>query len=244
MARRIEDVGFDAIWLGDHLLYRWPGVPEARGPWEVWTMLAGDRGVDEPGHDRATRRLDQLPRPGDARQAGRRRSTRSAAGAWSWDSGAGWNETEYRAFGFPFDHRISRFEEAFTIIRTLLSRRLRSTSTARSTRSATASCCRDSTRPGGPPLLLGSSGERMLRICRALCRRAGMPGTTRPAIDAGRRRSAAGRRSMPRRSWPAAEPADIERSVAVLVQLPGGTGRFQGGYSADRDRAAQRARPR
>ena len=34
--------------------------------------------------------------------------------------GAGWNETEFRAFGFPFDHRVDRFEEAFTIIRTLL----------------------------------------------------------------------------------------------------------------------------
>ena len=34
--------------------------------------------------------------------------------------GAGWNEPEYRAYGFPFDHRVSRFEEAFTIIRTLL----------------------------------------------------------------------------------------------------------------------------
>ena len=34
--------------------------------------------------------------------------------------GAGWNEREYRAFGFPFDHRVSRFAEAFTIIRTLL----------------------------------------------------------------------------------------------------------------------------
>ena len=34
--------------------------------------------------------------------------------------GAGWNDVEFAAFGFPFDHRISRFEEAFTIIRTLL----------------------------------------------------------------------------------------------------------------------------
>ena len=34
--------------------------------------------------------------------------------------GAGWNEREYRAFGFPYDQRVSRFEEAFTIIRTLL----------------------------------------------------------------------------------------------------------------------------
>src|SRR5476649_2934761 len=40
MARRIEDVGYDAVWVGDHLLYRWPGIAAARGPWECWTMLA------------------------------------------------------------------------------------------------------------------------------------------------------------------------------------------------------------
>ncbi len=50
----------------------------------------------------------------------RPRSTRSAAAASILGLGAGWNETEFRAFGFPFDHRIDRFEEAFTIIRTLL----------------------------------------------------------------------------------------------------------------------------
>ena len=34
--------------------------------------------------------------------------------------GAGWNEPDYTAYGFPYDHRVSRFEEAFTIIRRLL----------------------------------------------------------------------------------------------------------------------------
>jgi len=34
--------------------------------------------------------------------------------------GAGWNETEFRAFGIPFDRLVSRFEEAFEIIRRLL----------------------------------------------------------------------------------------------------------------------------
>jgi alkanesulfonate monooxygenase SsuD/methylene tetrahydromethanopterin reductase-like flavin-dependent oxidoreductase (luciferase family) len=34
--------------------------------------------------------------------------------------GAGWNETEYRAFGFPYDHRVSRFEESFEIVRRTL----------------------------------------------------------------------------------------------------------------------------
>ena len=34
--------------------------------------------------------------------------------------GAGWNEREYRAFGFPFERRVARFAEALTIISTLL----------------------------------------------------------------------------------------------------------------------------
>lgn len=34
--------------------------------------------------------------------------------------GAGWNDVEFRAFGLPFDRRVSRFAEAFEIIRRLL----------------------------------------------------------------------------------------------------------------------------
>ena len=34
--------------------------------------------------------------------------------------GAGWPEPEYAAFGLPYERRVSRFEEAFTIIRALL----------------------------------------------------------------------------------------------------------------------------
>src|SRR5689334_25124090 len=39
MARAAEDAGFDTIWLGDHLLYRYADG-STRGPWEVWTLLA------------------------------------------------------------------------------------------------------------------------------------------------------------------------------------------------------------
>ena len=34
--------------------------------------------------------------------------------------GAGYHKAEYDAFGYPHDHRASRFEEAFTIIHDLL----------------------------------------------------------------------------------------------------------------------------
>src|SRR4051812_40796730 len=77
--------------------------------------------------------------------------------------GAGWNETEFRAFGFPFDHRISRFEEAFTIIRTLL----REGSIDFDGRFFQARDCELLPRPsraGGPPLMVGSVGPRMLEI--------------------------------------------------------------------------------
>src|SRR3972149_4776868 len=39
MIRAIEDLGFDSIWLGEHLLYRWPDRV-SRGPWEAWTLMA------------------------------------------------------------------------------------------------------------------------------------------------------------------------------------------------------------
>ena len=45
MARLAEQVGFDSVWLGDHLLYDLAVGP--RGPWEVWTSLAAIGRVDE-----------------------------------------------------------------------------------------------------------------------------------------------------------------------------------------------------
>src|SRR5689334_95167 len=39
MAPAAEEVGFDSIWVNDHLLYRNDGGAE-RGPWESWTLLS------------------------------------------------------------------------------------------------------------------------------------------------------------------------------------------------------------
>jgi alkanesulfonate monooxygenase SsuD/methylene tetrahydromethanopterin reductase-like flavin-dependent oxidoreductase (luciferase family) len=144
--------------------------------------------------------------------------------------GAGWNEVEYRAFGFPFDHRVSRFEEAFTIIRTLL----REGSIDFAGQFYQARDCElvpRGPRPGGPPLMVGSIGERMLAITAPHVDAwnawydwfGNVPEGLVPlnaAVDEAAR--AAGR-----------SPAAIARTAAVLVQLPGGSGRVQG----DRPRA-------
>jgi alkanesulfonate monooxygenase SsuD/methylene tetrahydromethanopterin reductase-like flavin-dependent oxidoreductase (luciferase family) len=118
MARAAEEVGFDSVWMGDHLLYRDPGDPE-RGPWDAWTILAGLASV-------TTRtRLGPLVAclafhpPGlVARMAAT--VNEIAAGRFVLGVGAGWNEAEFRAFGIPFDHLASRFEASFDVVRRLL----------------------------------------------------------------------------------------------------------------------------
>jgi alkanesulfonate monooxygenase SsuD/methylene tetrahydromethanopterin reductase-like flavin-dependent oxidoreductase (luciferase family) len=34
--------------------------------------------------------------------------------------GSGWHDPEYEAFGYPTDHKVSRFEESLTVIRSLI----------------------------------------------------------------------------------------------------------------------------
>jgi alkanesulfonate monooxygenase SsuD/methylene tetrahydromethanopterin reductase-like flavin-dependent oxidoreductase (luciferase family) len=75
--------------------------------------------------------------------------------------GAGWNRTEFEAFGLPFDRRVTRFEEAFAIIRGLLAGE-RVTLDGRFHRAADAVLLPAPARR--PPLMIGSDGERMLRI--------------------------------------------------------------------------------
>jgi probable F420-dependent oxidoreductase len=119
MARAAEEVGFDSIWVGDHHLYRMDGESE-RGPWEAWTLLAALAAVTE--------RIELGPlvaclsfhQPGMlARMAATVHEV--SGGRLVLGVGAGWNRAEFDAFGIPFDHRASRFEESFEIVRRLLS---------------------------------------------------------------------------------------------------------------------------
>jgi alkanesulfonate monooxygenase SsuD/methylene tetrahydromethanopterin reductase-like flavin-dependent oxidoreductase (luciferase family) len=117
-AHAAEEVGFDSIWVGDHLLYRGDGRPE-RGPWECWTLLAGLAAI--------TQRVTLGPLVACAAFHPPALLAKMAAtvadisgGRFRLALGAGWNEPEFNAFGLPFDHRVSRFEESFTIVRRLL----------------------------------------------------------------------------------------------------------------------------
>lgn len=118
MAQAAEASGFDSVWVGDHLLYRNDGRPE-RGPWEAWTTLAAIAS--------ATDRVTLGPLVACTAFHAPAMLAKQAAtvdeisgGRLVLALGAGWNETEFRAFGLPFDRRASRFEEAFEVIRRLV----------------------------------------------------------------------------------------------------------------------------
>ena len=223
IARAAEDVGFDSLWVGDHLLYR-DADGAARGPWEAWTTLAG---LAEATERVALGPLVAATAFHDPPMLAKLAATvdEISGGRLVLGLGAGWNATEFRAFGYPFDHRVSRFAEAYTIITTLL----RDGAIDFDGAFFQARECELVPRParaGGPPILIGSNGERMLRI--ALPHAAAWNswftdfGNAPDGIAPLRETVDAAARDVGR------DPAAIERTVAVLVQLPGGTGRAAG----------------
>jgi probable F420-dependent oxidoreductase len=118
IARAAEELGFDSLWVGDHLLYRGDGRPE-RGPWDCWTTLAWLAGITERVELGPLVACAAFHPPGIlARQAAA--VDELSGGRLVLGIGAGWNEEEFRAFGLPFDRHVARFEESFTIVRQLV----------------------------------------------------------------------------------------------------------------------------
>jgi alkanesulfonate monooxygenase SsuD/methylene tetrahydromethanopterin reductase-like flavin-dependent oxidoreductase (luciferase family) len=226
MARTAEGIGLDSVWVGDHLLYRGDGLPP-RGPWEAWTTLAAIAAVTERVELGPLVAATSFHNPGMlAKQAAT--LDEISGGRLILGLGAGWNEAEYRAYGFPFDHRVSRFEEAFTIIRTLLAD---GGCDFHGTYYEVADCELLPRGPRhshgeGPPLMVGSMGERMLSI-------------TLPHVQAWNAwftwfdNSVDGYRPM-REAVDAAchavgrEPAEVERTLALFVAYPDARGRSLG----------------
>jgi alkanesulfonate monooxygenase SsuD/methylene tetrahydromethanopterin reductase-like flavin-dependent oxidoreductase (luciferase family) len=222
MAQAAEGIGLDSVWVGDHLLYRRPSGNV--GPWEVWTSLAG---LAE-----ATKTVELGPLVAATSFHAPAMLAKMAAtvdeisgGRLILGLGAGWNEPDYDAYGFPYDHRVSRFEEAFTIIRTLLREGYIDFHGEYYTTNDCQLAPRGATErhPNGPPLMLGTTRPRMLSLAMPYVDAwnewhdrfgntpDGIP-AMRDAVDAACRE--AGR-----------DPAEVARSVTVYARMSGGQGR-------------------
>jgi alkanesulfonate monooxygenase SsuD/methylene tetrahydromethanopterin reductase-like flavin-dependent oxidoreductase (luciferase family) len=113
MALVSEEVGLDSVWSEDH------HYEPYGGPWDVWSILSGLAAV--------TDRVELAPivastnyYPSPVILA------RKASAVWEISGGrlilglgAGSADFEYPKLGLPLDHPVSRFEEAFEIIRKL-----------------------------------------------------------------------------------------------------------------------------
>ncbi len=217
IARAAEECGFDSLWVGDHLLYRGDGRPE-RGPWDCWTTLAWLAGITERVELGPLVACTAFHPPGIlARQAATVHEL--SGGRLVAALGAGWNQEEFRAFGFPADHTVSRFEEAFTIIRRLLrGERVDFDGRFHSVHDAVLL-----PPPAAPPkLMIGANAPRMLSI-------------TLPHVDAWNTwfthygNTVEGFAQHNTEVSLAAEragrdPSTIERSACVLVEVEGGSG--------------------
>ncbi len=219
LARRVEAAGYDSIWVGDHLLYDLSDG-STRGPYEAWTTLAAIAAV--------TQRVEIGPLVASTSFHAPAMLAKQAAtvdaisgGRLIVGLGAGWNRREYDAFGFPYDRRVSRFEEALAIIVPLLRE---GRATFHGTYYDVDDCVLDPRpfRSGGPPIMLGSTSPRMLSI--------GLP-----LVDSWNVWWSVYDNSVERFAE-VAEGVDavmpegrrVEATAAVLVTLPGGRGRLMG----------------
>ena len=224
LARRVEAAGYDSIWVGDHLIYDLPDG-STRGPYEAWTTLAAIAAV--------TDRVEIGPLVASTSFHAPAMLAKQAAtvdaisqGRLIVGLGAGWNRREYDAFGFPYDRRVSRFEEALAIIGSLL-REGRTTFHGRYY--DVEDCVLDPppVRDGGPPIMLGSTSPRMLSI--------GLPIVSAWNVWWSLYDNSVERFEQVKAEVDALMPEgrSVEATAAVLVTLPAGEGRLMGdGYDA------------
>ena len=219
LARQVEAAGLDSIWVGDHLLYDLPDGA-TRGPYEAWTALAAIA--------QATERVEIGPLVASTSFHAPTMLAKQAATVDAISSGrlivglgAGWNKREYDAYGFAHDRRVSRFEEALAITVALLRE---GRTTFKGEFYEVDDCVLDprTVRETGPPIMLGSTGPRMLSI--------GLPVVDSWNVWWNRYDNSVDRFAEVKAEVDAVMPRGryVEATAAVLVTLPDGEGRLMG----------------
>jgi alkanesulfonate monooxygenase SsuD/methylene tetrahydromethanopterin reductase-like flavin-dependent oxidoreductase (luciferase family) len=167
LARLAEQVGFDALFVPDHLIFRasayW-GLDDgdSRGTWEAWTILSA-----------LAEATTHVEIGSFVSASSFRQPTLLAKMATTLDEisggrvilglGTGSHQPEYPAFGFEWDHLASRFDEALQVLVPLL-REGHVNFDGRYYRAEQCELVPRGPRPGGPPVWIAAFGPRMLRL--------------------------------------------------------------------------------
>lgn len=160
LAQQAEAGGIDSLWVCDHFLYR-PDDGTEVGYHEPLTLIGALAAVTD-RVELGTLVLATSFRPVGLLAKMAITADEVAAGRLILGLGCGWHEPEYRAFGYPFDHRVGRFEETLRILVPLV-RGERVTFEGTWNRVEDAVLLPPPRRPS-MPILIAAKGERMLRL--------------------------------------------------------------------------------
>lgn len=213
MARTAEAVGFDSVWVADHLLYRFPEVATF-GTWECWSLVAALAAVTKKVELGTMVSVTPWRAPGlfakilDTIEE-------ISGGRVIAGLGAGSHQAEFPAFGFDsWNHRVSRFEEEIKILHTLLR-------TGRIDHEGKYHTLREAElrprgpRTQGPQIMIGAVGPRMVRLAATYADEWNIP--WRHDVEEVISETARGEeacRAVGR------DPATLRRSVCLQVDLP------------------------
>jgi probable F420-dependent oxidoreductase len=160
MALEAEASGLDSVWGADHLIFR--DDEGTFGIHECWTILTAVAAL--------TSRVEigplvlAVPFRNPALIAKMAAELDEVSGGrLILGLGCGWHEPEFDAFDYPFDHRVSRFEEAMRIITPLL-RGETVNFEGRYHRAHDLTLLPPLVRDGGPPILIAGKQPRMLGL--------------------------------------------------------------------------------
>jgi alkanesulfonate monooxygenase SsuD/methylene tetrahydromethanopterin reductase-like flavin-dependent oxidoreductase (luciferase family) len=217
VARRAEELGFDTVMVTDHLLARIDEHAPVVGAPECLALLSALAA--------STSRVQIGPLVAATAYRNPAMLANAAAtideisgGRLILGLGTGWQEQEFQAYGFPYDHRVDRFEEALQIILPLL----RGECVTLHGRYHDAERCELppwGSRAGSPPIMIGAKGPRMMRLAARhadiwdadLAPDCADPTSLRPAVAA----IDAACRDVGR------DPATLQKTTWIMVQVPG-----------------------
>ena len=163
--RAAEDAGWYGTWLADHYMPNTGDTTPARGDtYECWALLPALAAITE------RVRIGTLVSPTSVHHPAllaKRAATidQLSGGRMILGIGAGWQVNEHHAYGIelePPGRRVSRFEEAIQIVRSMLSEE--STTFRGSCYNLTEAPCDPKPVQSPLPILVGTRSPRMLRI--------------------------------------------------------------------------------